>query len=109
MLEGHQGPVQHAAFSPDGRRLVTTSWDNTARLWIVFPKDRALIVAGCSSLTRGLTVSQQEFFGLSQVEASNADRQQVPAVRDETGRLLPSDPEVAKLCERAMREEGAAR
>ena len=23
----HDGPVHHAAFSPDGRRVVTASWD----------------------------------------------------------------------------------
>ena len=29
----HGGPVQHAAFSPDGRQVVTASADNTARVW----------------------------------------------------------------------------
>jgi WD40 repeat protein len=33
VLEGHQGPVQSAAFSPDGQRLVTASQDGTARVW----------------------------------------------------------------------------
>ena len=32
-LEGHAGPVGHAAFSPDGRLLVTSSWDRSARIW----------------------------------------------------------------------------
>jgi WD40 repeat protein len=31
----HDGAVTSAQFSPDGRRLVTTSEDNTARLWDV--------------------------------------------------------------------------
>ena len=30
---GHTGPVNSAAFSPDGRRVVTASSDNSARLW----------------------------------------------------------------------------
>jgi tetratricopeptide (TPR) repeat protein/roadblock/LC7 domain-containing protein len=29
----HQGAVAHAAFSSDGGRVVTASWDNTARVW----------------------------------------------------------------------------
>jgi WD40 repeat protein/tetratricopeptide (TPR) repeat protein/tRNA A-37 threonylcarbamoyl transferase component Bud32 len=29
----HQGPVVHAEFSPNGQRVVTASWDRTARVW----------------------------------------------------------------------------
>ena len=32
-LSGHENIVQSAAFSPDGRRIVTASWDRTARIW----------------------------------------------------------------------------
>ena len=32
-LEGHEGRVGSAAFSPDGARIVTASDDNAARLW----------------------------------------------------------------------------
>jgi WD40 repeat protein len=32
-LRGHTNHVVSVAFSPDGRRLVTASWDHTARLW----------------------------------------------------------------------------
>ena len=32
-LVGHRGPVTAAAFSPAGDRLLTASWDQTARLW----------------------------------------------------------------------------
>ena len=33
VLIGHQGTVNHAAFSPDGQRLVTSSTDGTAWIW----------------------------------------------------------------------------
>jgi serine/threonine protein kinase len=32
-LYGHTGDVYGAAFSPDGTRIVTGSWDQTARVW----------------------------------------------------------------------------
>jgi WD40 repeat protein len=34
-LQGHTGPVYRAVFSPDGLRILTASYDNTARLWDV--------------------------------------------------------------------------
>src|SRR6516225_8251870 len=33
VLDGHDGSVTSAAFSPDGSRIVTASLDNTARTW----------------------------------------------------------------------------
>ncbi len=33
VLKGHTGAVNVSAFSPDGRRIVTASSDNTARVW----------------------------------------------------------------------------
>ena len=35
MLKGHAGGVLFAAWSPDGKRIVTASSDKTARIWLV--------------------------------------------------------------------------
>jgi WD40 repeat protein len=35
LKKGHESGVYHAAFSPDGKRVVTASYDNTARIWPV--------------------------------------------------------------------------
>jgi WD40 repeat protein len=32
-LRGHSDPVHGVAFSPDGKRLATASWDRTAKVW----------------------------------------------------------------------------
>ncbi len=32
-LQGHTGSLFSAEFSPDGKYILTSSWDNTARLW----------------------------------------------------------------------------
>jgi WD40 repeat protein len=35
ILRGHQSPVGDAAFSPDGKRILSGGWDNSLRLWDV--------------------------------------------------------------------------
>ncbi|KAJ1451744.1 WD40-repeat-containing domain protein, partial [Pelagophyceae sp. CCMP2097] len=40
--EGHGGYVRGCVFSPDGKRIVTTSTDKTARLWDPRPARAAL-------------------------------------------------------------------
>lgn len=32
-IDGHKETVENAAFSPDGKRIVTASWDRTAKVW----------------------------------------------------------------------------
>ncbi len=42
-LSGHQGYVYSASFSPDGQRILTASWDNTARVWDLSGKQIAVL------------------------------------------------------------------
>ncbi|WP_143288134.1 WD40 repeat domain-containing protein, partial [Calothrix rhizosoleniae] len=48
-LQGHQGRVYYASFSPDGQRIVTASSDKTARVWRVESLDK-LLARGCDWL-----------------------------------------------------------
>ncbi|MCP4108967.1 MAG: WD40 repeat domain-containing protein [Desulfobacteraceae bacterium] len=50
VMRGHGAGVKNAAFSPNGRYLVTASWDNTARLWEVNTGKQIYIMQGHESL-----------------------------------------------------------
>ncbi|MCP3914277.1 MAG: hypothetical protein GY711_01840 [bacterium] len=67
VLRGHEGPVNQAAFSPDGGRIITASYDNTARLFALYGA-QALIDHAREVAPRQLTPEQRERFFL------NADR-----------------------------------
>ena len=49
----HDNYVSSVAFSPDGKYVVSGSWDKTARVWIYLPED--LIAETCSRVTHNLT------------------------------------------------------
>src|SRR6476659_4690111 len=55
VLSGHDDGVQSAAFSPDGSRIVTASWDKTARIWDV-ASARALLLARVLRLATEIAV-----------------------------------------------------
>lgn len=40
-LSGHEGPISSLAFTPDGRMLVSGSWDKTIRTWNVFDRSQS--------------------------------------------------------------------
>jgi WD40 repeat protein len=74
VLRGHAGPVCHAAFSPDGARIVTASTDGTARIWDSHTGQVMSTLAGHSD-------------ALYWAEFSPDGRRVVTASADETGRV----------------------
>ena len=76
LLEGHTGGVTSAAFSPDGRRVVTGSYDNTARVWDTPPVE-VLIPLARAALTRCLTIAQRDALGLPVLPGAGQDREHI--------------------------------
>lgn|GEM_PF-6513540 len=55
---GHAGPVTSVAWTSDGRRLLTGSWDRTIRLWSVGPEcAEAARIGDVSGLVAGVSAS----------------------------------------------------
>jgi WD40 repeat protein len=65
VLRGHESSVVSAAFSPDGTKVVTTSWDKTARLWDVPRSGQELIDRARQSVQRSLTSDERRRFFFS--------------------------------------------
>lgn len=79
-LRGHENDVAFAAFSPDGRRIVTASWDSTARIW-----DVANLVKGdgfqiaCQRLGNNISLDEiEKRYGLGQFVAIWGDNTPLP-------------------------------
>jgi WD40 repeat protein len=49
--------VTSAAFSPDGSRIVTASWDNTARIWDAATAKEIAVLRGHDSLVHSAAFS----------------------------------------------------
>ncbi len=71
VLRGHQGTVSCAAFSPDGRRVVTASWDGTARVWDAVSGEAIAVLPGHANRVETAAFSPD---GLQVVTASPDDR-----------------------------------
>ena len=63
-LRGHDGFVYSAAFSPDGRRIVTASNDKTAWVWDYSASTQALVSLTKAIVPRCLTPAQRKSFYL---------------------------------------------
>src|SRR5262249_12712850 len=50
-LPAHKYHVRSVAFSPDGRRLATASWDRTAKVWDFDPQRAGDVIIPLVSLT----------------------------------------------------------
>jgi len=53
-LSGHTSGISGVAFSPDGTRLATASWDGAARVWDITPAKESLFIP------RDLTAERQD-------------------------------------------------
>jgi len=115
-LIGHTGPINGAAFSPDGGRVVTGSEDNTARVWdlsgatpaatvleghrgpvssVAFSPDGRRVVTGSadntvwdlSGATRAATLLEGHLGAVSSVAFSSDGRRVVTGSDDKTARV----------------------
>src|SRR5205814_1886503 len=58
VLRGHEGTVFSAAFSPDGRRIVTASDDKTVRIWDAGAAREITVLRGHQDIVRCAAFSQ---------------------------------------------------
>ncbi len=60
-FKGHGGRIISVAFSPDGKNILTGSWDKTARLWEVKKNHKQFMM---ENLYQDLSVSQKTKYGI---------------------------------------------
>jgi WD40 repeat protein len=61
MFKGHEGSIKSVAFSPDGKVIITGSWDKTARLWEIKKSHKNFMR---ENLYHDLSVSQKIKYGI---------------------------------------------
>lgn len=60
-IVGHEGPITSLAYSPDGERIATTSWDRSAGLWDAKSGERKGTLLGHRDWVRGVAFSPKGF------------------------------------------------
>jgi len=95
----HDGAVRGAAFDPDGRRVLSWSFDGTARVWdaswsVPRASNRSLVAEVCertlqgpdAPLPSGFTNGRGERVGFASIRRiSSADARSAPLLRDRIG------------------------
>lgn len=73
-LEGHKEQIKTIIFSPDGRKLVSASYERTIRLWVAATGEETQTLTGNARLIIGITFT-------------NGGKRLVLVARDKTYRI----------------------
>jgi len=95
-LTGHEDYVVGVAFSPDGTRLATASFDNTARLWDLPIGKCVHILAGHTEPVNGVAFSPDGTH-LATASFDNTARLWNPATGQPTGTIFGHDGDVNEV------------
>ena len=105
------GPVNSAAFSPDGRSIVTASYDNTARVWqvewLLSDESRAWVSAHSEGPRLGLLVKSSCAEKLNGTERRIVDSEGREVGKESARRLTHEDVLAAPILSGLEGEDGA--